>query len=527
MSHRLGIDVGGTNTDAVILDEQNRLVAKTKARTTPDVTTGIVQALNRILEQPGVDRRFIAFAMLGTTHCTNAITERKHLSKVGAIRIGAPATLSIPPLFSWPADLREAVAYKTFIIHGGHEFDGREITKLDEKEIDQVIGELVGHVDGVAVTSVFSPVNPAHEKFLGDRLRKAFGDSVPITLSHEIGSVGLLERENATVLNTALIRTAQMAFTAFTEAMAKLGIHAQLFLGQNDGTLMAVDYALRYPILTIASGPSNSLRGGAFLSGLADAIVVDVGGTTTDVGILVGGFPRESFVAVEIGGVRTNFRMPDLISIGLGGGSRIRGENGRVRVGPDSVGYRLEEESLVFGGKTFTATDVAVAMGRAKLGDASKLGKLIHKTAKQADRTIRQMVERCIDGLKLSPAPVPVVLVGGGSILLPDKIEGASKVHRPEHFDVANAIGVAIAPVSAQIDRLFSYDVQSRQEALQEAKSLAIEKTRLAGADENAIEIVDLEEIAMTYLQGRVVRVKVKAAGPLSPDRVPVKASAS
>jgi N-methylhydantoinase A/oxoprolinase/acetone carboxylase beta subunit len=525
MSHRLGIDVGGTHTDAVILDEANRLVAKTKARTTPDVTTGIGQALSQILRQPGVDRRYITCAMLGTTHCTNAITERKHLSRVAAIRIGAPATLSIPPLFSWPADLRDAVAYKIFIIHGGHEFDGREITQLDDKEIDQVISELVGQVDAVAVTSVFSPVNPAHEIAVGERLRKVFGDSVPVTLSHEIGSVGLLERENATVLNAALIRTAQMAFAAFIDAMAKHEIRAHLFLGQNDGTLMAVDYALRYPILTIASGPSNSLRGGAFLSGIKDAIVVDVGGTTTDVGVLVGGFPRESFVAVDIGGVRTNFRMPDLISIGLGGGSRIRSKNGRVQVGPDSVGYLLEEEALVFGGKTLTATDVAVAAGRTKLGERGRVAKVSSKTIKQADRAIRQMVERCIDTLKLSPAAVSVVLVGGGSVLLPDEIEGASKVFRPDHFDVANAIGVAIAPVSAQIDRLFSYSEQPRQEALQAAKNMAVEKTRLAGADENGIEIVDLEEIAMTYLEGRVVRVKVKAAGPISPNLLTAKIS--
>ena len=98
MQHRLGIDVGGTHTDAVILDEKNQLIAKTKARTTADVSSGIEQALKQILEQPGVKAESIAHAMLGTTHCTNAITERKHLSTVGVIRLGAPASLSIPPL---------------------------------------------------------------------------------------------------------------------------------------------------------------------------------------------------------------------------------------------------------------------------------------------------------------------------------------------------------------------------------------------------------------------------------------------
>jgi len=146
------------------------------------------------------------------------------------------------------------------------------------------------------------------------------------------------------------------------------GVESDLFITQNDGTLMAVEYARKYPVFTIASGPTNSLRGAAFLSGLSDALVVDVGGTTTDVGILLKGFPRESTSAMEIGGVRTNFRMPDLISIGLGGGSLIRTDNGSCTVGPDSVGYKITSEALIFGGKTLTATDAAVAAGLADLG---------------------------------------------------------------------------------------------------------------------------------------------------------------
>ena len=131
---------------------------------------------------------------------------------------------------------------------------------------------------------------------------------------------------------------------------------------------MALEYATRYPILTVASGPANSIRGAAFLSGLQNAVIIDVGGTSTDVGILVNGFPRESAIAVEIGGVRTNFRMPDLISIALGGGTRIQTTDG-LRIGPDSVGYRITEEALVFGGETLTLSDVAVADGRAEMGD--------------------------------------------------------------------------------------------------------------------------------------------------------------
>jgi N-methylhydantoinase A/oxoprolinase/acetone carboxylase beta subunit len=524
--HRLGIDVGGTHTDAVVLDENNKLVAKTKAPTTANVSDGIVAAMEQILTQPGVEIEKIGYAMLGTTHCTNSIAERKNLSKVGAIRLGAPATLSIPPLYSWPADLQTLIAPFTFILDGGHEYDGREISTIKDEQVKEVIETLRGKVDAIAITSVFSPVNASHELALAEKLRAVLGDDIHITLSHEIGSVGLLERENASVLNAALMKTASMAFEGFRKAMQAKGIEAQLFLGQNDGTLMSVEYALRYPILTIASGPSNSLRGGAFLSRLADAIVVDVGGTTTDVGVLVGGFPRESALAVDIGGVRTNFRMPDLISIGLGGGSLVRSEGGKVRIGPDSVGYRLPQEALVFGGKTLTTTDVAVALKRVDLGDSTKIAGIDPALVTGVAAEINAMVEQCIDRLKLSAAPVPVVLVGGGSVLLPDQIEGASRVYRPENFDVANAIGVAIAPVSAQIDRVFSYEEFSRDAAMAEAKKSVIEKTRLAGADPDKIEVVEMDEISMAYLPGHATRIKAKAAGPLAPSEVRATATA-
>src|SRR5262249_56184728 len=108
-------------------------------------------------------------------------------------------------------------------------------------------------------------------------------------------------------------------------ALAVHQLQPTRFFAQNDGTLMGLDHALRYPVLTIGSGPANSVRGAAFLTGNSDSLVIDVGGTSTDVGVLVNGFPRESSQGVEVGGIRTNFRMPDLVTIALGGGSVISG----------------------------------------------------------------------------------------------------------------------------------------------------------------------------------------------------------
>jgi N-methylhydantoinase A/oxoprolinase/acetone carboxylase beta subunit len=244
-------------------------------------------------------------------------------------------------------------------------------------------------------------------------------------------------------------------------------------------------------------------------------MVIDIGGTSSDVGVLVLGFPRESGIAVEIGGVRTNFRMPDLISIGLGGGSIVRwDERGTVRVGPDSVGHRLQEEALVFGGDTLTMTDVAVALGLAALGDRNRVNvpkEILDKAYAEAVA----LVEGAIDRMKTHAGEVPLIAVGGGSILLPAKLAGVSQIYKPPHFDVANAIGAAIAQVSGEVDRVFSLEHQTREEALREAREGAFAQAIQAGAEPSSVDLIELEEVPLAYLPGNAVRIKAKAAGRL------------
>jgi N-methylhydantoinase A/oxoprolinase/acetone carboxylase beta subunit len=516
MNLRLGVDVGGTNTDAVVIDEQSSLLASFKSPTTPDVTTGIRNALNGLVERhPEIDLGSIRYAMLGTTHCTNAILERRNLNRVGIIRVGAPATLAIRPFVGWPSDLREAIGGHASIVEGGHEYDGREIRPLDTGAVRSAAESFRDRVNSVAVVSVFSPVDPSHEQRSADIVHDVLGDEIPVTLSHQIGSIGLLERENASILNASVINAAHVAARGFEQALTTHGIEAQLFFSQNDGTLMALEYAIRYPILTVASGPANSIRGAAFLSGLQDTIVVDVGGTSTDIGILVNGFPRESSIAVDIGGVRTNFRMPDIISIALGGGTRVH-RNGDLRIGPDSVGYRITDEAIVFGGKTLTLTDVAVAAGRADIGNAGSVSRLDASLVSSVSDRIRQMCEDTIDRMKTSAEPMPVVLVGGGSVIIPASLDGASEIARPPHFDVANAIGAAIAQCSGEIERIFSLDEFTREEALDTARQMARDEAIRAGSDRESVEIVDVHEVPLAYLPGNATRIRVRAAGDLA-----------
>ncbi|WP_312753623.1 hydantoinase/oxoprolinase family protein [Rummeliibacillus suwonensis] len=516
-TYRIGIDVGGTNTDAVILNENYKVIAETKSPTMEDVSEGIYMAMRDVINKANIPLDKIKFAMLGTTHVTNAIVERKKLNRIAVIRIGAPATLAVKPFVGTPLDLKGILGNFVYLVRGGHEFDGREITKLDEDHLYRIANEIKGHIDSIAITSVFSPVSNAHELRAREIMNEVLGENIPVSLSSEIGSVGLLERENATILNASVVKIARTTINGFVNALEKEGIkNARVYLGQNDGTLMSVEYALKYPILTIACGPTNSLRGASYLTGEANSIVVDVGGTTTDVGVLVSSFPRESSLAVEIGGVRTNFRMPDLVSVGLGGGTIIRiNEENSFKIGPDSVGYELPQKSLVFGGDTLTATDVVVALGKANLGDPSKVQFLDKEVMSRIYAKMVEMVEMAIDQMKTSAEPVPVILVGGGSILVPDKLEGASKVVKPNNFGVANAIGSAIAQVSGQIDKIFSLDRLGRQKTIEYAKKLALQEAINAGAEEDTCSIVDLEDIPLSYLPGNATRITVKAAGNL------------
>jgi N-methylhydantoinase A/oxoprolinase/acetone carboxylase beta subunit len=293
-----------------------------------------------------------------------------------------------------------------------------------------------------------------------------------ITLSSDVGRTGLLERENAAIMNAALRPLAATVGEGFARALSDLAINAPFFVSQNDGTLMTAEHMQRFPVLTFAAGPTNSLRGAAFLTGRSDALVADIGGTTTDIGVLVGGFPRQSSLHVDIGGVRTNFRMPDLLSIGLGGGSRvILGE--KPVIGPESVGFRLAQEALIFGGTTLTTSDVAVAAGKASFGDPEKVRQLNPRQVELALDSMHHMVEEGLDRMKTSSSDLPLILVGGGAILISKPLAGVSETIVPEGAGVANAVGAAIGQVSGAVDRIYNLEEFGREEALSDARSIS------------------------------------------------------
>lgn len=503
---RIGIDVGGTNTDAALVDGRD-VVAAVKSPTTDDVLSGITAAL------AGVPHDDVDAVIIGTTHFTNAVVQRRHLNRVGFLRIGLPAGKGLPPLVGWPSELAQAIEGESIMIKGGVEYDGQPFELLDEPAVIEAAKRFAdAGIEAVVISGSFSPVDTSQE----DRAAELLLEHLPgarVTVSHRLGRLGLLERENAAGLNACLLHLAETTIEAFSAALtdAGFGPDTRLFLTQNDGTILSVEEATRYPVLTFASGPTNSMRGAALLGGIDDGLVVDVGGTTADFGALVSGYPRQANAAVDVGGVRTLFQLPDLLSTGLGGGSRIERSGDQLRLGPESVGQHLLTEALCFGGTVATLTDAAIASGRLAI-EGTTVPDLEDPEGVMA--LAGEMIAEGADRMKLTADDVPLVAVGGGAFAVPDEIAGISQVLRPEHGDTANAVGAALAEVSGEVDQVFHE--MGRDAAVAAATELATDRAITAGARSGSTETIEVEDLPLAYLPGDARRVRVRVVGELS-----------
>ncbi|EED18300.1 conserved hypothetical protein [Talaromyces stipitatus ATCC 10500] len=542
-SYRIGVDVGGTNTDCAIIDvtatddTSRGVCASCKTPTTPDVTSGIYTAIINVLAKSQVNRNDVQSVAIGTTHFVNAVVEAdpRRLSKVAVVRLCGPFTRAIPPFSDFPPQLREIMEGPIFYLDGGLEIDGREISTISPKQIQDAVAEIKkAGISTVALVGVFSPLD--HQGIQEEACKKMMLEldpSLSVVCSSKIGNVGLLERENATILNASILNLARKTVRAFCKAISDLQLHCPLFLTQNDGTLTDAATAADLPIKTFASGPTNSLTGAAYLANLnrgansdiaADTqiLVMDIGGTTTDVcALLPSGFPRKAPNFVEVGGVRTAFSIPEVLSVGLGGGSLVRVDEtlDTVAVGPDSVGHCLGSDALVFGGVQMTSTDIVVASGKADIGDVSKVKHIPDSVLAKAQAKIKRILERTIDDMKISDLPVTLLLVGGGSIVCTESLNGVAKCIIPPHHDSANAVGAAIAKVSGEVDVIEILENRDERAVVEAAKQQAIQAAIARGADKGDTKVVEVEKIPLQYVTNKAIRLVVKAVGKLSTSK--------
>ncbi|KAJ5994127.1 hypothetical protein N7451_009851 [Penicillium sp. IBT 35674x] len=549
---RIGVDVGGTNTDAAIIEisasetESRGVRASSKTPTTVDVTSGIHTVIEDVLSKSSADRQDILSVAIGTTHFVNAVVEAdaRRLSRVAVVRLCGPFTKMLPPFSDFPPELKDIMRGPVFYLDGGLEIDGREINPLKPAQIKETVQSIkAAGIDKVALVGIFSPLDAQglHEETC-KRLMLEEDPSLSVVCSHTIGEIGLLERENATILNASILNLARKTVRAFCEAMKKLRLDCPLFLTQNDGTLTDAATAAELPIKTFASGPTNSMTGAAYLASLdrgesrarseTQVLVIDVGGTTSDVcALLPSGFPRQAPNFVEVGGVRTAFSMPEVLCVGLGGGSRVIYDQASdsVQVGPESVGHYLTSQALVFGGDVMTTTDIVVASGKADIGDVKRARAISPGLVSKARGQIKKILERAVEDMKVSDLPVTLLLVGGGSIVQMDDLEGVAECIIPPHHDSANAVGAAIAKVSGEVDIIEILDGRDEKAVLEDAKQKAIDTAVAHGADRNDTKIVSIDKLPLQYVTNKATRLVVKAVGRLAiiSDYSPFKNGAS
>ncbi len=326
----LGIDTGGTYTDGVLLEyESRRVLASHKSLTTRrDFSIGIERVIEGIeVEDPST----IRMVSISTTLATNAIAEGRG-RRVALLLIGYDpeliATFKLSERFATPN-------YRFF--RGGHDLYGREKEPLDLPTILAYVNEIKGQVDAFAVSSYFSPLNPEHE----NRVYQAVAGvcDLPVVLGHQLSTrLGSVERATTAALNASLLAVLQDFVIAVRRAMEQRHIDAPLMVVRGDGTLMSAEFAARTPVETIHSGPAASAIGGRFLSRLDDALVIDVGGTTTDIALIEGGQVAVNEEGAAVGEYKTSVKAANLLSIGLGGDSRIAiGPDKEVVLGPERV----------------------------------------------------------------------------------------------------------------------------------------------------------------------------------------------
>jgi N-methylhydantoinase A/oxoprolinase/acetone carboxylase beta subunit len=332
-SHRglwLGLDTGGTFTDAVLLADGRELIASAKALTTPwNLAIGISEAIHSVLGRlPAAERRAVSLVSVSTTLATNAVVENR-FSPVCTLLIGFDDAMAERSGLQ-----RRGTAGAVVRIQGGHTATGEEEDPLDEAAVERAVSEHGTKAEAFAVAAHFSVRNPLHEL----RARKIIRtlSPKPVTCAHELSSkLDAPRRALTAALNARLTPQIRHLIEALAGVLKEESIDAPLMIVKGDGSLMKAEIALEYPVETILSGPAASVVGAGFLTGLEDFVVSDMGGTTTDVAVVSGRRPVINADGALVGTWRTMVEAVDVRTCGLGGDSEVHFDREpRLRVGP-------------------------------------------------------------------------------------------------------------------------------------------------------------------------------------------------
>jgi N-methylhydantoinase A/oxoprolinase/acetone carboxylase beta subunit len=527
----IGLDVGGTHADVVLLGNEG-VINEIKVPTDPtDLFDTVLTALEKITAD--IDPAKIIRMVMSTTLTTNAIIQKK-LPQVGMIVSGGPG---IDPHFYRTNDHFECLS-------GSIDHRGREVEPVQAAAIDRIREKFIAAgIRHVGVVTKFSVRNAAQEMAIARQLE---GHFEKVFLGHRIsGNLSFPRRIATTYLNAAVYPIHREFFEAVNNSLTRKGLKVPIRILKADGGNMNFEASIDYPAQTTLSGPAASVMGSiAFGPEKGDALVMDIGGTTTDMAILVDQVPLLAPQGIELGGFKTLIRSLETHSIGIGGDSAVRIENGRIQVGPHRNG-----PAMAHGGPSPTPTDALVLLGKARKGSrelaargfapiAEQLGVTIEDAAFQVfDHTCRQILEaaeQMVERINRQPVytihemqdgyqvrPTTILVLGGPAPLFAEHLETLShyKVGVVPRWTVANAIGAALARTTCEVNLYADTEQQiatapeenfttrvdrsfDQAQARQMALDLLQKKAVARGANPAHLEMEVTEELQFNMVRG-------------------------
>ncbi|WP_027359300.1 hydantoinase/oxoprolinase family protein [Desulforegula conservatrix] len=547
----IGLDIGGTHADAVLIDK-DRILKQVKIPTDhSDLFSTVLEGLSKLTE--GINTSEISRAVLSTTLTTNAIAEKK-TDNAGMIIAAGPGL--DPELFR--------MSKNYFIVEGALDHRGREIKKIDKNQVLAAAKKMKEKgVQHVGIVTKFSTRNPEHEKEIAALIAKDFD---AVFMGHNVsGNLNFPRRIATTYLNASVYPVHKAFFEAVIKSLDEKGLKFPIHLLKADGGTMLFEASINQPAQTIQSGPAASVMGAlASAPKDKDIIVLDIGGTTTDIAILISGVPVLEPAGIKIGAYKTLIRSLKTKSIGMGGDSFVRVEDGEVKIGPERKG-----PAMAFGGSSPTPTDALFVLGLASDGDKTAAEKGISEIAEKTDRTLieaadeifrstcRQIIEcadEMIDEINSRPVytihdfiesyqinPGLIMVMGGPASLFAPMLEemsGIETVAVPS-WGVASALGAGLSRPTCEVtffadtergiaiapEENFSMEVKHnfvKTDAYSKACELLKKKAALHGGLMEDSQIETLEDLSFNMIRGyrssgKNIRIRVQIKPGLMP----------